>query len=111
MNEYMGAMRRVLASFAIVLSVLLMPLGMAPVAAAQAHSTPVATMEHCPDQGSNHDSNASFARCALACASVLPAAGLLAIGRVEPPEAPVAVVVPLSDGLLPTIETPPPRAS
>jgi hypothetical protein len=58
-------------------SVLLMPLAMAPAAAAPEHGADhsAMAMEHCPDQGSKPDAAPGIAACNMACAAALPALG------------------------------------
>jgi hypothetical protein len=99
----------------VALAVLLMPVGMYPVAGAPVVYDPAAMpmsmpMQHCPDHGSKHSTNGAFAECTMACSSALPAEDCV---QQEPaafhqsPVAPVAVVV--LDGLHPDIATPPPK--
>ena len=62
----------------LLLSVLLMPLAMAPAAAAAPeHGADHAAMamEHCPDEGSKPDAAPGIPLCNMACAAALPALG------------------------------------
>jgi hypothetical protein len=92
------------------IAVLLMPLEMAPAAAA-AHEAPAMAMQHCPDQPSGHAAK-GFGECMMACSAALPAAD---VPRNETtaliclaPEAPPAREL---STLHPDIATPPPRRS
>jgi hypothetical protein len=59
------------------MALLLMPLGMAPAAAAPQHAMAMdMPMGHCPDQSSHHDMKGGIAECTMACAAALPAADL-----------------------------------
>jgi len=97
----------------VLVAVLIMPIGMAPATAAP-HHQPTASMpmQHCPDQGSNHDMKGGFSECTMACAGALPAADLV---RAEPlpitnvPDA--STVQQALRGLHPDIATPPPKIS
>lgn len=93
-------------------AVLLMPLAMtaAPAAAplhGQGASMP---MQHCPEQGSKHESKGAFAECTMACASALPA-----VDREQEPRIAYAALVmtevPMKalEGLQPDTATPPPK--
>jgi len=87
------------------LSVLLMPLAMAP--AAQAHSTSAA---HCSDQMPQPDSKHQATECAMPCSAALPAAMTptverVTIGRV----AAQSSSLPVLQGIHSDIATPPPR--
>lgn len=101
-------------------AMLLMPLGMAHPAAAQARSMPAMTEmagmtmpdQHCPNGDAQHGGKAMPGDCTMACASALPAA--------DPPRPSLArasslrVDVPHLDrliGVLPEIATPPPRSA
>ena len=57
-------------------AVLLMPIAMtaAPASATVHHQGASMPMQHCPEQGSKHESKSAFAECTMACASALPAA-------------------------------------
>ena len=99
-----------LARLLLLMSVLLMPLGMAaPAAAAQHHSASM-PMQHCPDQGTRHQSKSAFADCTMACASALPA-----MNRMHEERMPYSLLfvaeAPVRElrGLHPETETPPPR--
>jgi hypothetical protein len=92
---------------------LFMPFGMSSVAAAS-HHAPAASMpmQHCPEQGSKHDSKGGFAECTMACAAALPAADSRADGS---PLIVTASIVPgvlqALHGLHPDTATPPPKVS
>lgn len=98
----------------VLLAVMLMPLGMAPAAAAPLGHSAMAGMPigHCPDQGSNRDVKGGVAVCTMACAGALPAADLanrepmLIICEPVQPEAASTL-----HGLHPETATPPPRPS
>jgi adenosylmethionine-8-amino-7-oxononanoate aminotransferase len=105
----MRALVKLLALFA----VLLLPLGMTPAAATATHH-PMASMpmQHCPEQGSGHQSKTAFAACTMACSAALPALDrcaaqplTVARERVRP-----SLAQQLSD-LHPDIATPPPKRS
>lgn len=102
-----------LSKLLLLLSVLLMPLTMAPAAAAApehgaAHSA--MAVEHCPDEGSRKDSSPGIAACTMACAAALPALGA-AVSEIQP----LVSVPPSLDeprrlvGLDPESADPPPR--
>jgi hypothetical protein len=105
-------MRQSIAKVLILLAVLLLPFGMAPVPAATQHGAMAGMPMHCPDQGSKHKSNGAFAECTMACASALPAVDRL---QQEPmPYEPGFVTAPLVhvlQGLHPDTETPPPKTA
>jgi len=103
----MGIVGRLLVLFA----VLLMQLGMEPAFAADHHSMVAGTtMEHCPDQTSNHQHNDGLAMCSMACASALPAQELV---RDETPIRRPQLVIPMAGhvlhGIHPETATPPPK--
>jgi hypothetical protein len=91
---------------------LLMPLGMAPSAAAEMHRSMGASsaMQHCPEQSSKHEHKGAAAECTMACSAALPAADTV---RAELPLAPgeplPSVAVRQLHGLHPETATPPPR--
>ena len=97
----------------ILLSVLLMPFGMQPAAAAPAAAQDHASMPmpHCPDQG-RHDSKGALAECTMVCSAALPATD---VTRNEPPLivcAPAeAEAVRQLHGIHPETATPPPKRS
>jgi hypothetical protein len=113
MRAYGAAVRIVIARLLLILSVLLMPLGMAPAgASAPVHSAMAGMSSHCPDQQTGHGAKGGMADCAMACASALPAgeqtrATPRLIGSPLPP---MATIEPLH-GLHPDIATPPPKFS
>jgi hypothetical protein len=97
----------------VLLAMLVMPLGMQPVAAASAHHDMASMpMGHCPDDGSHHGMKGGIAECTMACAGALPAAELAT-------RAPLPVVRDLvqpvpthqHSGLLPHPATPPTKHS
>lgn len=94
------------------IAVLLMPLEMTPAGAASHHgATAAMSMQHCPEQGSNHAS-CGFGECMMACAAALPASEL----RYDEPQriARLPIERPLARAmtdLYPDIATPPPRQS
>jgi len=111
-KDYPAPVRMMLARIVLLLSVLLMPLGMAPAttayAAPSAHAMP---MGHCDEQQrSRHDMKGGLAECTMACSAALPAADM---ARDEPvlinckPVRPVALQV--LHGLTPETADPPPR--
>ena len=99
--------------FVLVFAVLLMPLGMQPVAAASTHHDMASmAMGHCPNQVPHHDRKGGIAECTMACAGALPAAELAArepLLIVREPVQP-ATANRLS-GLHPDPATPPPKRS
>jgi len=104
---------RALMKLIVLLSVLLLPLGMTPVAATATHHQMASMpMQHCPEQDSSHHSKLAFAECTMACSAALPAFDrcaepplVIARERLRP-----ALARHLSD-LHPDIATPPPRHS
>jgi hypothetical protein len=97
----------------VLVAVLMMPIGMAPAAAAPLHQPSAGMpMRHCPDQGANHHMKGGFSECTMACAAALSAADLV---RTEP--LPITFVPDASTmqqvlhGLHPDIATPPPKTS
>ena len=106
----MGFVSRLL----LALSVVLMPLGMAPAPASASHRSAMTEMPmgHCPDQAPTHDPKAGIPECTMACAAAVPAGGA-AVGEplliVCDPIRPGAAE-PLH-GLHPETATPPPRRS
>lgn len=109
---YASAMRTAVLRLVALIVLLLMPLGMSAAPAAAHHAPAMATMQHCPDQGSKHDPRGSEGECTMACSSALPAADLapmrcLATSR-TPAEPLVARVL---SGIELEIATPPPRRS
>jgi hypothetical protein len=103
---------RILLRLAVLLSVMLLPFGMAPAGATTMHhqmsSMP---MQHCPEQRSDHQKR-GFVECTMACSAALPAldrpqprARLIVSQRERP-----SLARRLSD-LHPDTATPPPRDS
>lgn len=94
----------------VLVAVLLMPFGMQPVAAAPMQHHSSMPMQHCPDQGSKHDT--ALTQCAMACSAALPAEDA---GNGHPPLiacAPTeAAAVDILHGLHPDTATPPPKPS
>ena len=105
-------MIRLVSKLLILMAMLLMPLGMQPVAAAPSmahHATP---MQHCPEQAPRHDGKAGFVECTMACSAALPATDLRAQGPLLIACTPVepCLAGPLH-GLHPETATPPPKRS
>ena len=104
-------MRQLMARLTILLAVLLMPFGMAPVPAASHHMMRAAMPAHCPEQGSKHQSDGAFADCTMACASALPAADRVHDQHLRPGvEMVAAIALPVLRGMHPDTATPPPKA-
>ncbi len=96
----------------VLLAVLIMPLGMSTAAAAP-HHEPTASMpmQHCPGQGSKHESKA-FAECTMACSATLPAADIRAGEPLPINSASIAPgLLPVLHGRYLDIATPPPKPS
>ena len=94
----------------LLLSVILMPFGMAPAAASPSHEALAGMpMGHCPEQGSRPH-NRGIAECTMACAAALPAT---VAGPDEPLlllSTPAVATTPLRlHGRHPEIATPPPK--
>jgi hypothetical protein len=101
-----------LARLLLIFAVLVMPLGMAPAAAAQHEAMAGMPMGHCPDQGSDRHSKGGISECTMACAAALPAvvsssADQSFVAR----EAVRAVFANPLHGLHPETATPPPKRS
>ena len=105
---------RIMWKLVVLIAVLLMPLGMQPVAASatMVHGHGMAAsmpMEHCPDQ-SKHGHDEGFATCSMACASALPAQQLV---RDEAHTLEHQLVRPMAaltlHGLHPEVPAPPPK--
>jgi len=113
-SGYVVYMRMLIAKLLVLVAVLLMPLGMAPAAAAVGDQ-PMAmdmTKGHCPDQRSQHDPKAGIAECTMACAGALPAAELATHEPLLIVSEPVqTATTPLLHGLHPETATPPPKSS
>ena len=97
----------------LLIAMVLVPFGMSPVAAASHHAPGAGMpMQHCPEQGSKHESKSGFAECTMACSAALPAADVRADGS---PLVVIASIVPRAlhalHGLHPDTATPPPKAS
>ncbi|HWI89510.1 MAG TPA: hypothetical protein VNS11_09775 [Sphingomicrobium sp.] len=112
MSVYAFYVQTLIARIALMLAILLMPLGMAPSAASEAHQAMAAgaPMEHCPDQAPRHDPKGALAQCTMACAAAAPASTASAQ---EPHLIASAIAMPgLTQrlrGLHPDTATPPPR--
>jgi len=106
-------MIRPISKMLVLLAMLMMPFGMSP-AAAESHHAPAAgmMMQHCPEQGTKHESKGGFAECTMACSAALPAADICADGS---PLIVIASILPGAlhalHGLHPDTATPPPKAS
>ena len=113
-SRYEARVPTFLAKLALLLAVLLMPLGMAPAAATGGHHM-MAGMPagHCPDQGPTNHESSGIADCAMACASALPAADFASERQPLALSAAPLLAVPAErlHGLHPETATPPPRAS
>ena len=101
-----------LAKLLLMFAVLLMPLGMAPAAAAHRDMSVAMPMGHCPDQSSDHHSKGGITECTMACAAALPAvvsspADQSFVAR----EAVGTVFANPLHGLHPETATPPPKRS
>jgi hypothetical protein len=94
----------------LMLAVLLMPLGMAPVAAQEASNHDMGMMmQHCPEPAGTHHKDA-FAECTMACSAALPAAEFARDEVVPGPCEPVAPTAqPVLHGVHPETATPPPK--
>ena len=93
------------------LTVLLMPLGMQPAAAAPTqHHASMAT-QHCPEQAPTHDLKGGFSDCTMVCSAALPAADLHQVHPSIPGAPTTAVVARILHGLIPDTATPPPKRS
>ena len=94
-------------------SVLLMPLAMAPAAAAAPEhgaDHEAMAMDHCPDQSSKPDSAPGIAACNMACAAALPTLGGTIAQPALLPTLPSDVDEPRElAGLDPESADPPPR--
>ena len=112
-KPYSAGMASAILRLLAVISVLLMPLGMAAApAAAHGHAAAGIAMQHCPDQSSKSHPANGFGACTMACSAALPAADL---DREPPPHIlccpPVPANTHLDDGLVPETATPPPKFS
>jgi len=116
-SRYVTAVQAVLAKLLLLLSVLLMPLGMATTAASAVgadHHTMIAgkPMEHCPDQPGKQQHHDGLMTCSMACSSALPAHQLAQDEAVLPHH---ELVTPFASrklrGILPEIATPPPKVA
>jgi hypothetical protein len=94
------------------IALMLMPFGMQPAGAAEGNHQQIMSgmaTSHCPDQSRNHQ-HTGLATCSMACASALPAQGLV---REERPllrqHLVVAMITPILHGTQPEIATPPPK--
>jgi hypothetical protein len=95
-------------------AVLLMPFGMtaAPAAASGTQHSASMPMQHCPEQSPQHEGQAGFVECTMACAAALPA-----VAGPAQREPAVARIPELSSavhhlhGLHPDTATPPPKHS
>ena len=112
MSVYACAMLRLIARIALMVAILLMPLGMTPSAASEPHHMMAAAspMQHCPDQAPGHDPKGALAQCTMACSAAVPASTASAE---EPLMIAAEVVTPAVaerlHGLHPETATPPPK--
>jgi hypothetical protein len=106
-------MRTMIARLALLVAVLLMPLGM-NAAPSAAHAMPSTSMpmQHCPDQPASHSGKSGIAGCMMVCSAALPAADasdmrpyIIVCLPVQPDRADVL------RGLHPETATPPPKRS
>jgi hypothetical protein len=101
-----------LANLLLMFAVLVMPLGMAPAAAAQHEAMAGMAMGHCSDQSSDHHSKGGISECTMACAAALPAVVSSPADRsFVAREAVRAVFANPLHGLHPETATPPPKRS
>jgi len=111
-RDYDRGVRRLITRLLLLVSVLLMPFGMAaaPAAASQHQHMGAMAMQHCPDRDSKSASKGALADCAMACSAALPAADPAPIEARPFSRAPLdsEVTAALSDIDL-DIATPPPR--
>jgi hypothetical protein len=112
-SGYAHPVRIMLARFALLIAVLLMPFGMAPAAAAPKHAMAMGMpMGHCPDQSPHHDMKGGIAECTMACAGALPAADLADHQPLLITSKPIVFTAAQRlDGLHPETATPPPKHS
>jgi len=110
---YRAAMRVLILRMLVLMSLTLMPFGMAaaPAAAVQ-HEQMAMPMQHCPQSDSRSHSTGALADCSMACASALPAtdlqiAGAHPVSKFLPQPALIAAL----SGIELEIATPPPRRS
>jgi len=113
-SMYAGRVPKFITRLLVLVAVLLMPLGMAPADASQAHHAIAAAvpMKHCPDQAPSHAPKGALALCTMACAAAVPASS-------SPIEEPLTATADLAkpapsqrlQGLQPETATPPPKLS
>ena len=107
-----ASMTALIARLCLLVSVLLMPLGMAAPASAAPHSPAAHAMPsgHCDgDRKGSHDSG-GIAECTMACAAMLPAQAPRSSERLAPKIAAAVPSLPVPlQGLDPETATPPPR--
>lgn len=113
MNHYAARVRPLLARLALLVAVLLMPLGMTPAAAGASGHGPAMAMPlgHCDGQAPKHSSRAGFAECTMACSAALPASDLPLdrVRRRERVPLQPATAAAILHGVRPDTATPPPR--
>lgn len=112
MSAYGLAVRILIARLLLIISVLLMPFGMAPAASAPVHAAMAGMSSDCPDQQTGHSGKHGMADCAMACGSALPADE----ERRDTPQlmaapSPAMTASEPLHGLHPDIATPPPKLS
>jgi len=112
-SGYAAAVGTMITRLALLVAVLLMPLGMsaAPAGAPNHRMAADMAMGHCPDQAPAHDMKGGIADCAMACAGALPAGDA---GAGDPPRI-VCEPIRFSAaqqllGVHPETATPPPRS-
>lgn len=112
-RPYVAGMASAILRLLAVISVLLMPLGMAAApAAAHGHAAAAMAMQHCPDPSPKSHAANGFGACTMACSAALPAVDL---AGEQPPHILCAPLLPastqLDEGLVPETATPPPKFS
>ena len=113
MSGYGAPVLMILTRLALLLALLLMPLGMAPLASAAASSAGHhQAMGDCPDDGSSQPGNDGIAECAMACAGALPAAEPAGRGLLPTQHQRMRMTASHQlHGLHPETATPPPKAA
>lgn len=112
-SDYAALVHRMLAKLALLIAVLLMPIGMTPAPAA-AHQNAMAGMPmgHCDEGTTKHQPKGGFTECTMACSAALPAADTPR-GKATPiasmPILPAAAHI--LHGVHPETATPPPKRS
>lgn len=113
-GRYGVLMRSLIVRLIALVSVMLLPFGMAaaPAEAHQQHSTMTMSTQHCADAGSEPEAKGPLADCTMPCATALPAFDLGPIGSESFSRSNDRPAAPLSlAGIDREIATPPPRLS